>query len=56
MTTEGIDVGDGRIDDGRFGWTTNLSEVGQESGKILGVRGGKVCLCDQTRRMMEEEG
>jgi hypothetical protein len=30
----GVDVSDGRVDDGAFRWATNLREIGKESGKV----------------------
>jgi hypothetical protein len=34
-----MDVGDGGVEYGKFGWTTNLGQVGKKANKILGDGG-----------------
>jgi hypothetical protein len=39
VTTRGMDVGNGGVDDGRFRGTTDLRQIRQESGKVLKMQG-----------------
>ena len=43
VTTRGVDVGDGAVDDGRLAGATDLGEVGEQSGEILIITSLSAC-------------